>query len=256
MVAGARLPRRPPRRPQRRRRPRRPPPLQSRPLRPRALRLGGGPGSRQRTGIGSLSGNALAPATDREPRLPLLVPARQSRQKEPDLFRGPALSFSWKRMRIREAFPPNIPSRPWIVPERMGIPSSLGALARRHSTMSRAWIASLVMGIAAAVTGCTMCGSSYYECGPMFDGGCPEQCTSTARAGSAFSGPSTSSPNPSDSEPLPGEVLSVEESAVEPSPPSPPPAAPAAVKPSPSGGWKPSRPREASPTPAAPLGRG
>ena len=122
--------------------------------------------------------------------------------------------------------------------------------------MSRARIAWIVVGLAAAVTGCTMCSSPYYECGPLFNGGCPERCKSTARAGSAFSGLPASASEATDFESLPGEVLSIDDGALDQSPPSPPAAAPATVKPSPSGGWKPSRPREASPRPAAPLGRG
>ncbi len=122
--------------------------------------------------------------------------------------------------------------------------------------MSRAWIASLMIGLAAAVTGCTMCRSSYYECGPMFNGGSPEQCDSTARAGSAFSGRSASALQAGDFESPPDEVLSVDEGLVEQGRPSTPAAAPAAAKPLPSGGWKPSRPREASPKPADPLERG
>ncbi len=122
--------------------------------------------------------------------------------------------------------------------------------------MSRARIALFVIGLAAAVTGCTMCSSSYYECGPMFNGGCPEQCDPTARAGSAFSGRPASASEAGDLESLPGDVLSVDDGAVAQSPPGTPAAAPATVKPSPSGGWKPSRSREASPKPAAPLGRG
>ena len=122
--------------------------------------------------------------------------------------------------------------------------------------MSRAWFAWMVVGWAAAATGCTMCSSPYYECGPTFNGGCPQPCKSIARAGSAFSGMPASAPGATDSESIPGEVLSVDDRAVDQSPPSPPVAAPATVQPLGSGGWKPSRPREDSPRPAAPVGRG
>ena len=121
--------------------------------------------------------------------------------------------------------------------------------------MSRRWIAWMVVGMAAAATGCTMCTSDHYECGPLFNGGCSQQCQSTARAGSAFAGSPTSAIGAPNFDSSPGEALSAADRPGDQPPPRPAAAAPATIKSSGSDGWKPSYPREASPRPAGPTGR-
>lgn len=37
------------------------------------------------------------------------------------------------------------------------------------------------------LTGCTMCASTFDQCGPMFDNACPGGCESNSRAGSVLS---------------------------------------------------------------------
>jgi len=53
--------------------------------------------------------------------------------------------------------------------------------------MYRAICALALLATVAMASGCTMCAHPFDYCGPMFTGGCGEQCDPNARAGSVCS---------------------------------------------------------------------
>ncbi len=123
--------------------------------------------------------------------------------------------------------------------------------------MSRSLLLWIPLALLVAATGCTMCANSYDECGPIFRGGCPQQCKSNARAGSILSGVQYSSDEDTivgeelssgGVDQLPGKVLSVTDKKAERPTLAAPPAG-AASSPE-SGAWKSKSPAK---TPAAPI---
>jgi hypothetical protein len=123
--------------------------------------------------------------------------------------------------------------------------------------MSRSLLLYIPLGLLVVAAGCTMCANSYDECGPTFTGRCPQQCKSTARAGSILSAEAylPNEPAALDEEwssdgagQVPGKVLSITDRKVD----KPPIAAsPAAELSAPvTSGWK---SKAAVKTPAAPI---
>jgi len=125
--------------------------------------------------------------------------------------------------------------------------------------MSRASFRWIPLGLLVVAAGCTMCASTYDECGPTFAGGYGQQCRPYGRAGSNLSGgdqavseePTVAEePMPPDGyEPAPRKVLSVTDRKVE---QSAQPARPAGdASQSGENGWKSKAPTRApsKPTP-------
>lgn len=120
--------------------------------------------------------------------------------------------------------------------------------------MTRSWVAWITVALAALTAGCTMCANPYDECGPVFSGGCPQQCSSTARAGSILSAPSTPPPASIAAAAVPKagdtQILSVTDGKVNASEaaPTPQPTASRGGRPTPmpaADGWKANQPRRA-----------
>jgi len=123
--------------------------------------------------------------------------------------------------------------------------------------MSRSLLLWIPLGLLVIAAGCTMCANTYDECGPTLTGGCPQQCKSTARAGSILSGDLYPSDDytttreemsPGDLGQVPGKVLSItDRKADKPAITAPPTGDLSSPE---TGGWK---SKAAVKTPAAPI---